>query len=140
VGLAATRSCNGHRRATMMPMSHDACGFVVRRPFPSASPPVTTRQPAAAIAAIDAADHRRTREGHMGDIAMTTVGTGTYRYEYLQDFPKLPAGQVFGIVNTVATDSQDCLYVFQCTDHPGHCQVNWQSLKPLPLGGCFGCR
>lgn len=49
---------------------------------------------------------------------MTTVGTGSYRYEYIQDFPKLPAGQAFGIVSTVATDSQDRVYVFQRTDHP----------------------
>ena len=49
---------------------------------------------------------------------MTTVGTGKYRYEFIQDFPKLPAGQSFGIVSTVATDSQDRVYVFQRTDHP----------------------
>ena len=49
---------------------------------------------------------------------MTTVGTGSYRYEYIQSFPKLPAGQEFRIVSTVATDSYDRVYVFQRTDHP----------------------
>ncbi|HEY5866494.1 MAG TPA: hypothetical protein VI542_13255, partial [Candidatus Tectomicrobia bacterium] len=49
---------------------------------------------------------------------MTTVGTGTYRYEYIQDFPRLPVGQTFGIVSTVATDSQDHVYVFQRTEQP----------------------
>ena len=49
---------------------------------------------------------------------MTQVGTGKYTYELIQDYPKLPAGQSFGIVSTVATDSQDRLYVFQRTDPP----------------------
>src|SRR5687767_12822005 len=55
---------------------------------------------------------------HMKEIEMTTVGTGKYTYELIQDFPKLPAGQSFGVVSTVATDSQDRLYVFQRTDPP----------------------
>jgi DNA-binding beta-propeller fold protein YncE len=57
-------------------------------------------------------------EGPKGKIDMTTVGTGKYTYEFIQDFPKLPAGQSFGVVSTVATDSQDRLYVFQRTDPP----------------------
>ena len=46
---------------------------------------------------------------------MTTVGTKN-TYEYIQDFPKLPAGEEFGVVSSVATDSQDNLYVFQRKD------------------------
>ena len=34
---------------------------------------------------------------------MTTVGTKN-TYEYIQDFPKLPAGEEFGVVSSVATD------------------------------------
>ena len=46
---------------------------------------------------------------------MTTVGTRT-TYEAIEDFPKLPAGETLGVVSTVATDSQDNLYVFQRKD------------------------
>ena len=49
---------------------------------------------------------------------MTTVGSGKYTYELVQDFPKLPAGESLGIVSTVAADSQDRVYVFQRTDIP----------------------
>jgi len=49
---------------------------------------------------------------------MTQVGTGKYTYELIQGFPKLPAGQSLGIVSTVATDSQDRVYVFQRTNPP----------------------
>lgn len=49
---------------------------------------------------------------------MTQIGTGKYTYEHIQDFPKLPAGQSFGMVSSVATDSQDRLYVFQRKDPP----------------------
>ena len=49
---------------------------------------------------------------------MTRVGTGTYTYELIQDFPKLPAGEALGVVSTVATDSQDRVYVFQRQDPP----------------------
>ena len=44
---------------------------------------------------------------------MTTVGSGSFVYEYIEDFPKLPAGTSFGQIPAVATDSQDRLYVFQ---------------------------
>ncbi len=30
---------------------------------------------------------------------MTQVGTGRYTYELIQDFPKLPAGNAFGMVS-----------------------------------------
>ena len=49
---------------------------------------------------------------------MTQVGTGKYTYELIQDFPKLPPGESLGIVSTVATDSQDRVYVFQRQDPP----------------------
>ena len=49
---------------------------------------------------------------------MTQVGTGKHTYELIQDFPKLPAGNSFGMVSSVATDSQDRLYVFQRKDPP----------------------
>ena len=49
---------------------------------------------------------------------MTTVGTDRLTFELSQDFPKLPDGETFGVVSTVATDSQDRLYVFQRKDPP----------------------
>jgi DNA-binding beta-propeller fold protein YncE len=49
---------------------------------------------------------------------MTQVGTGEYTYELIHDFLKLPAGQSFGMVSRVATDSQDRVYVFQRKDPP----------------------
>jgi DNA-binding beta-propeller fold protein YncE len=39
-------------------------------------------------------------------------------YELIRDFLKLPAGQTFGLVSRVATDSQDRVYVFQRKDPP----------------------
>ena len=47
-----------------------------------------------------------------------TVGTDKLTYELAQDFPKLPDGETFAVVSTVATDSQDRLYVFQRKDPP----------------------
>lgn len=49
---------------------------------------------------------------------MTQVGAGKYTYELNQDFPKLPAGESFGLVSRVATDSRDRLYVFQRKNPP----------------------
>ena len=49
---------------------------------------------------------------------MAQVGTGKYTYEVIHDFPKLPAGETFGMVSRVATDSQDRVYVFQRKDPP----------------------
>lgn len=49
---------------------------------------------------------------------MTQVGTDKYTYELIPDFPKLPAGEKFGVVSRVAADSQDRLYVFQRKDPP----------------------
>jgi DNA-binding beta-propeller fold protein YncE len=49
---------------------------------------------------------------------MATVGSGTHSYELIQDWAKLPAGESFGIVSAVATDSQDRVYAFQRKDPP----------------------
>ena len=49
---------------------------------------------------------------------MATVGTGKYTYELIQDWAKLPAGQNFGTVSAVASDSQDRVYVFQRQEPP----------------------
>ena len=49
---------------------------------------------------------------------MTTVGSGAFTYEYIQDWPKLPPGEALGVVSTVATDSQDRVYAFQRQDPP----------------------
>lgn len=49
---------------------------------------------------------------------MTTVGGGKYTYTLVQDWAKLPAGQSFGTVSAVVTDSQDRVYVFQRAEPP----------------------
>lgn len=49
---------------------------------------------------------------------MTRMGTGEYRYELIQDFFKMPAGQTFGMISRVAADDQDRIYVFQRKDPP----------------------
>ena len=49
---------------------------------------------------------------------MATVGSGKYTYEYIPDWAKLPAGQEFGTVSAVATDSQDRVYAFQRKNPP----------------------
>ncbi len=49
---------------------------------------------------------------------MTTVGSGQFTYDYIQDWPKLPAGETLGTVSTVATDSQNRVYAFQRQDPP----------------------
>ena len=49
---------------------------------------------------------------------MTTVGSGKYTYELVQDWPKLQRGESLGVVSTVATDSQDRVYAFQRQDPP----------------------
>ena len=50
--------------------------------------------------------------------AKTTVGTGKYTYELIQDWAKLPRRRTFGTVTSVATDSQDRVYVFQRAEPP----------------------
>jgi len=49
---------------------------------------------------------------------MAQLGTGKYTYEVVRDFPKLPAGESFGMISRVATDSRDRVYVFQRKDPP----------------------
>ena len=49
---------------------------------------------------------------------MTTVGSGSYRYEVIDNWATLPTGWTFGGVSAVATDSQDRVYAFQRKDPP----------------------
>ena len=49
---------------------------------------------------------------------MPTVGSGRYTYEMVEDWAKLPRGQSFDKVTSVAVDSRDRVYVFQRTDPP----------------------
>ena len=49
---------------------------------------------------------------------MTTVGTGKYTYQLIENWAKLPAGQTFGNASAVTTDSRDRVYVFQRKDPP----------------------
>ena len=49
---------------------------------------------------------------------MTQVCTGAHTYELIPDFLKLPAGEKFGVVSRVATDSHDRVYVFQRKNPP----------------------
>ena len=51
-------------------------------------------------------------------MAKATVGTDKLTFQLAQDFPKLPEGETFAVVSTVATDSQDRLYVFQRKNPP----------------------
>src|ERR671914_15945 len=47
-----------------------------------------------------------------------TVGSGTYTYQLVQDWPKLPSGMTLGPVSAIATDSQDRVYIFNRKDPP----------------------
>ena len=49
---------------------------------------------------------------------MAIVGAGRYRYQLVEQWGRLPAGQTFGNVSAVATDSLDRVYVFQRKDPP----------------------
>ena len=49
---------------------------------------------------------------------MTTVGTGKYTYELIENWAKLPPGETFAMVSAIATDSQDRVYAFQRKDPP----------------------
>src|SRR2546428_12048974 len=49
---------------------------------------------------------------------MTTVGSGSYQYEVVESWAKLPAGWTWGPVSAVATDSRDRVYAFQRKDPP----------------------
>ena len=49
---------------------------------------------------------------------MTTLGTGKYTYNLIENWAKLPSGETFGMVSAVATDSEDRVYGFQRKDPP----------------------
>ena len=49
---------------------------------------------------------------------MTTVGSGSYTYEIIEQWATLPTGWSFGPMSAVATDSQDRVYAFQRKDPP----------------------
>src|SRR5206468_10624803 len=57
-------------------------------------------------------------EAHDEEEPMTTVGSGSYQYEVMETWAKLPAGWTFGPVSAVATDSRDRVYAFQRKDPP----------------------
>jgi hypothetical protein len=44
------------------------------------------------------------------------VGSNGYTYELVENFAELPAGESFGLISRLATDSRDQLYVFQRKD------------------------
>src|SRR5262245_36052914 len=48
---------------------------------------------------------------------MATVGTGTYTYELVEDWAKLPAGWTLGQTGIV-TDARDRVYLFNRSEHP----------------------
>ena len=49
---------------------------------------------------------------------MATVGTGKYTYDIIENWGKLPAGDTFGMVSAIATDSSDRVFAFQRKDPP----------------------
>ena len=49
---------------------------------------------------------------------MVTVGTGKYTYDVIENWGKLPAGDTFGMVSAIATDSNDRVFAFQRKDPP----------------------
>ena len=49
---------------------------------------------------------------------MTTVGSGKYTYETVENWAKLPAGETFAMVSAIASDSQDRVFAFQRKDPP----------------------
>ncbi|MCH7842931.1 MAG: 6-bladed beta-propeller [Chloroflexi bacterium] len=49
---------------------------------------------------------------------MTTVGTGKYTYDVIENWGKLPTGDTFGMVSAIATDSKDRVFAFQRKDPP----------------------
>ena len=49
---------------------------------------------------------------------MTLVNTDKHDYDLVQDWARLPEGWTFGVVSSVATDSQDRVYVYQRKDPP----------------------
>jgi hypothetical protein len=49
---------------------------------------------------------------------MTTVGSGRYIYDMIDNWGTSPAGWTFGPVSAVAADSQNRIYAFQRQDPP----------------------
>ena len=49
---------------------------------------------------------------------MTTVGSGKYTYEVVENWARLPEGETFAMVSAIATDSQDRVFAFQRKDPP----------------------
>ena len=49
---------------------------------------------------------------------MTTVGSGNYTYEVVENWARLPEGDTFAMVSAIATDSQDRVFAFQRKDPP----------------------
>jgi DNA-binding beta-propeller fold protein YncE len=49
---------------------------------------------------------------------MATVGTGKYTYDVIENWGKLTAGDTFGMVSAIATDSSDRVFAFQRKDPP----------------------
>ena len=49
---------------------------------------------------------------------MTSVGSGEYTYDLIEDWARLPQGESFGVVSAVATDAQDRVFVFHRKDPP----------------------
>ncbi len=47
---------------------------------------------------------------------MTVINTDKHDYELVQDWGRLPEDWSFGVVSSVATDSQDRVYVYQRKD------------------------
>jgi len=76
---------------------------------------------------------------------MTVINTDKHDYELVQDWGRLPEDWSFGVVSSVATDSQDQVYVYQRKDPPivvfdsdGNYLNSWgTSAFNLPHGFCI---
>jgi hypothetical protein len=76
---------------------------------------------------------------------MTTINTDKRSYEPVQGWGRLPEGWTYGVVSSVATDSQDRVYVCQRKDPPvlvfnaeGNYLHSWGiSAFNLPHGFCI---
>src|SRR6266446_3499145 len=78
----------------------------------------TNHTPTGRLARAGRMAHDR-RDRHVSrEASMTTVGSGSYEYEVIETWAKLPGGWTFGPVSAVATDSQDRVYAFQRKDPP----------------------
>ena len=48
----------------------------------------------------------------------TTLGSGNFKYEVIEDWAQIPDGWSFTDVAAVAVDSKDRVYVFNRGEHP----------------------